>query len=220
MTAAGPDAPVPTCPKWTVSRLVGHLGRVHSLVREAVAHPHAGKVSPEPAPDGWAAVLAWQQAQSAAMLDALGAGPDAPAWLPFPGYAKTTGSWARRQAHEGAIHRLDADTANGDGTPLFDPAFAADGVDEMLTALLPFRPWTDSAATGSVLVHAADAGRVWMLELREGVPPVVADGTSATFDADVTVAGTADAVYRRIWGRPSDASVIGDVSLLEPLAAP
>lgn len=154
------------------------------------------------------------------MLDALGAGPDAPAWLPFPGYAKTTGSWARRQAHEGAIHRLDADTANGDGTPLFDPAFAADGVDEMLTALLPFRPWTDSAATGSVLVHAADAGRVWMLELREGVPPVVADGTSATFDADVTVAGTADAVYRRIWGRPSDASVIGDVSLLEPLAAP
>lgn len=185
-----------------------------------MAHPHAEKVSPEPVPDGWDAVLAWQQDQSAAMLDALGAGPDVPAWLPFPGYAKTTGSWTRRQAHEGAIHRLDADAANGSETPLFESVFAADGIDEMLTLLLPVRPWTDSTATGSVLVHAADAGRVWTVELREGAAPVVSDGSSATFDADVTIAGTADAVYRRIWGRPSDASVIGDVSLLEPLAAP
>ncbi len=27
--AAGLDAPVPTCPEWTVADLLGHIGRVH-----------------------------------------------------------------------------------------------------------------------------------------------------------------------------------------------
>ncbi|TVT22363.1 hypothetical protein FNH05_33505 [Amycolatopsis rhizosphaerae] len=44
--AAGPDAAVPTCPKWTVSQLVGHLGRVHSRVRKAVADPSGHEIEP------------------------------------------------------------------------------------------------------------------------------------------------------------------------------
>src|SRR6204780_1534249 len=47
---------------------------------------------------------------------------DAPSPLAF---------WARRQAHEPAIHRADAESAAGDVTP-FPAVFAADGIDELL----------------------------------------------------------------------------------------
>ena len=44
--------------------------------------------------------------------------------------------WARRQAHETAIHRVDGESALGalSGTP-FEPSFGADGVDELLALL-------------------------------------------------------------------------------------
>lgn len=222
---AGPDAPVPTCPKWTVSRLVGHVGRVHSWVRKAVADPSGREIEPDRPPQDWAALLSWFDEQRGALVDAL-TDPAAPAWLPFTRYPATAGSWARRQAHEAAIHRLDAEHAlAGSDDPsavpslVFDPGFAADGIEELITLVLPTRGrWQEGRVTGTVVLHAADAGHTWTVRVAPGEPPWLDHGSG--LDADTTIAGTADAVYRRVWRRPSHAVVTGNTELLEPLAAP
>jgi len=177
-------------------------------------------------PANWTELLDWWAEQQSGLLADL-ADPEAPAWLPWPSYPPTTASWARRQAHEAAIHRLDAEHARAGGDDpsavpslVFEPGFAADGIDELLVRMLPRRQdWDRFAVSGSALVHAADAGRMWRIMLCSGEAPAI-EATAVAFDADVTIAGTADAVYRRVWGRPSHASVSGDVRLLEPLAAP
>ena len=152
------------------------------------------------------------------MIAAL-ADPDAPAWLPWQRYPQVAASWARRQAHEAAIHRLDAESARGEvPSPLFEPDFAADGIDELISTMAPARTdWSKVSLSGTVVVHATDVDRVWSVHLKPGVEPVI-DTTG--LDGDALIAGTADAVYRQVWGRPSEATVTGDTALLEPLAAP
>jgi hypothetical protein len=69
-----------------------------------------------------------------------------------------------------------------------------------------------------VLFHAADAGRAWLLTLTAGQAPTV--GPATEIDADASVVGTADAVYRAAWRRPSTAVVNGDRSLVAALRTP
>ena len=216
--AAGPDADVPTCPRWTVSRLVGHLARVQSWAGAALADPTGEDVKPGRPPEDWDELLAWWDRQRATLLERL-ADPGAPAWLPWRRFPQVAASWARRQAHEAAIHRLDAEHARGEvPSLLFEPEFAADGIDELVAWMAPARTdWSTATASGTVVVHAVDAGRVWSVHLEPGAEPVIEpDG----LEGDAMIAGTADAVYRRVWGRPSAAKVTGDTALLEPLAAP
>ncbi|WP_328445897.1 maleylpyruvate isomerase family mycothiol-dependent enzyme [Amycolatopsis sp. NBC_00438] len=207
---AGPSAPVRNCPKWTVHDLVRHVAWVHCF---AVAT--ALNTSAEPAPpDDWDELLGWWDGQRMAMREALSQPPATPARSPFPGVAVSVGDWTRRMAHEAAIHRLDAESAL-DPRPAtrYSPEFAADGVDEYLTFLVPQRsPRYEKAGT----VHFTTPGRTWALRLAPGeharpVPP----GTP-----DAELRGDADDVYRALWGRAHHAEVSGDPALLAPLAAP
>ncbi|TNC28785.1 maleylpyruvate isomerase family mycothiol-dependent enzyme [Amycolatopsis alkalitolerans] len=218
VVTAGPDAEVPTCPRWTVSRLVGHLGRVQSWVIQALADPSGREIKPDRPPEGWDELLAWWDEQRTKMLDGL-ADPDAPAWLPFTRYPRVAASWARRQAHEAAIHRLDAEHAlSAEPSVGFDPEFAADGVDELIAWMVPTRTdWADTTYAGTVRLSATDIERDWTVRLSPGAPPSI-DESGA--EADLTITGSADAVYRRVWGRPSQAVVTGDTALLKPLASP
>ncbi|MFD1148965.1 maleylpyruvate isomerase family mycothiol-dependent enzyme [Saccharothrix hoggarensis] len=222
--AAGPDAPVPTCPGWTVRDLVDHLGRTHSWALRALRTPPDGeRPAADDRPADWDELLAWGEATLAELADTLaGSPPDTPAWS-FTG-PREYGFWSRRQAHETAIHRLDAEHArHGADVPtlLFDVEFAADGVDEYLTRMVvraaERRP---VEVSGRVLFHAADAGRAWELRLTPGEPPRVGPVTDSGTDEDATVAGTADALYRAVWGRPSGAIASGDRSLLDGLPRP
>ena len=83
---------------------------------------------------GWppdADLAGWFTAGHAALVAALESAPDdLECWsfLPAP---SPRAFWARRQAHETAIHRADANAAAG-ATPVFRAAFAADGVEELL----------------------------------------------------------------------------------------
>ena len=188
--AAGPSAPVPNCPKWTVHDLVTHLAFVHAFaVGLAVNRP----AKPAP-PEDWEDVLGWWDGQRLALREALGRDPEAPAFSPYPGFDVTVGDWTRRMAHETAIHRLDAESALEDGPDTrFSPTFANDGIDEFLTYLTP-------RLGNKADVRVTTPERTWAL----GEP-----------GAEVT--GAADDVYRALWGRPHRASVTGD---LAPLAAP
>ncbi|MCP2166032.1 maleylpyruvate isomerase N-terminal domain-containing protein [Goodfellowiella coeruleoviolacea] len=224
--AAGPDAPVPTCPGWTVRQLVEHIGVVHGWVAQATTTPVDGPPPGRPTPpQDWADLLAWWDELRAELLRNLA--EVRPCWMRFPMLAASTAGWARRQAHETAIHRLDAEHAAAAAphqqastvpTLVFDPEFAADGIDELLS-LQPvlskhWESWTD---TGRVLVHAADAGRLWVVRLRPGQPPEVGETRDAVGEVDATVAGTADAVYRALWKRPSTALVSGQPAVAAAL---
>src|SRR5207302_9156046 len=99
------------------------------------------------------------------------ADPEVRCWsfLPAP---SPLAFWARRQAHETAIHRVDAESPNGAITP-FDTALAADGVDEMLFGFLG-RPSTDDGSGPerpmTLHLHATDTDGEWLVRLsRSGV---------------------------------------------------
>ncbi|MEU4444280.1 maleylpyruvate isomerase family mycothiol-dependent enzyme [Actinosynnema sp. NPDC050801] len=222
--AAGPDAPVPTCPGWTVRDLVDHLARTHSWSLRALHTPPDGeRPGFDDRPADWDELLDWEDKVVAELTDTLaGTTSNTPAWS-FIG-PKTFAFWSRRQAHETAIHRLDAEHArHGADVPslLFDVEFAADGVDECLTWMLPIGARRKPIErTGRVLFHAADAGRAWELRLTRGEAPSVGPITDSGTDEDATVAGTADALYRAAWGRPSGAITSGDTSLLDGLPRP
>jgi len=228
--AAGPDADVPSCPNWTVHQLVRHIAKVHNWVVKAIQSAPAGS-SPHPdqPPAEWDLLLTWWDEQLDAMLGRLaGAGPDAPTWVFDEGLAPTTAFWARRQAHETAIHRLDAEHASAgsgasDSVPslVFDPDFAADGIDEAIVLMVPRtlagRP---PDVEGTVLFHAADAGRAWLARLTPGAPPEIGPAQVSGIDSDASVVGTADAVYRAVWHRPSSAVVSGNRALVDALRTP
>ena len=78
-------------------------------------------------------VLAEWLAEGAARLAATlrEAGPDAPVWTPVPRSPATPTFYARRMAHETAIHRADATPAVGVGYELAGDV-AADALDEWL----------------------------------------------------------------------------------------
>jgi uncharacterized protein (TIGR03083 family) len=122
--------------------------------------------------------------------------------------------WARRQAHETAVHRYDAQSAAPGGPPApaagFDPAFAADGVDELIMCFAARRRYHlrdgggDDGGQRSLTVRARDADTSWHVRLADG-------GTAVSRDdrpADCTLEGTAAGLYAYLWNR-SDAARAG-----------
>ncbi|SHE50123.1 maleylpyruvate isomerase N-terminal domain-containing protein [Streptoalloteichus hindustanus] len=224
--AAGPDVETPTCPDWTVRQLVDHVARVHAWVAENIATGDPENPRPAPAPPAeWGALLGWWDDHRDRMLDVLAAtDPAAPAWVFSPVAPPEVGFWSRRAAHETAIHRLDAEhaLAMAEGGPraepqvAFAPEFAADGVDELLVRVLPSHvtTWARSPLRGSVLFHAVDVGRAWLVRLEPEQFPQTTHHFEG-LDAEAGVVGNADAVYRAAWGRPHHAVTSGDPALLE-----
>jgi uncharacterized protein (TIGR03083 family) len=212
------DTPVPTCPGWTVRRLIQHLSRVFDMVVRVVqtADPRSAPMRVEPSSND---VFAAFDGHLATMLDVLATtDPATPAWHFTPTAPKTAAFWSRRMAHEVTVHRIDAHAAAGTDSAV-DPDFAADGIDEVLTRLIQSRTdsWAVGTQAGTVLYHAADAGRVWTVRLVPGQLPQTA--AEAVIEPDASVIGLADAVYRAAWGRPSGAVVTGDSTLVELVRA-
>ncbi len=227
--AAGPDSDVPTCPKWTMRDLVRHLAKVQQWAgRALLTDPEGESPHPDEPPADWEERLSWWDEQVGTLVDTLRKlGPEVPTWVFDPQSPYTAGFWARRQAHEVAIHRLDAEhalagSAEPDAVPtlVYEPAFAADGIDEGLHVGVSRRALREGVPVqGSVLFHAADAGQAWLVHLMPGAPLSIG-AAEPGIDADASVVGTADAVYRAVWGRPSTAVLGGEHALIATLRAP
>ncbi len=127
--------------------------------------------------------------------------------------------WSRRQAHETAIHRVDAELAAG-MTPTAVPSrFAADGIDELLTCFIT-RPGrglrTDRPA--SLAIGCVDASARWLMQTGpDGVETRTVDDSAAEAGADCQVTGTANDLYLCLWnrGQTEHLSVEGDRGLLD-----
>jgi len=223
-SAVPADSPVPTCPGWDLRTLVGHMGRVQrwasSHVIEARQRPmrvrELYELHPVPPDDQLAD---WLSAGLDGLINALAAAPnDLECWhfLPAP---TAVAFWARRQAHETAIHRADAQSISGsiDGYPA---AFAVDGIDELLLAFFA-RPDDQlvSDPPRRLRVSASDAGVDWLVTIGPTGPETlrIADAPAGFDDpADATMRGAATDVYLALWNRPAvgTLSIDGDEGLL------
>ncbi|MFC8431382.1 maleylpyruvate isomerase family mycothiol-dependent enzyme [Streptomyces sp. NPDC057253] len=212
---AGTDAKVPTCPGWQVRDLLRHTGAVHRWATAFVAEGHTAfrPVPDEPALDG-EELLAWFRTGHRRLVDTLdSAAPDVRCWHFLPAPAPLA-FWARRQAHETAVHRFDAQAARG-GTP-DEPGrdFAADGIDELLRGFHARAKSRVRSAEPRVLrVRASDAdGAVWTVRLTEE-PPATEYGEEGA--AHCEVSGPAADLYLALWNRLPFPRVTGDASVAQ-----
>ncbi|MFF4658700.1 maleylpyruvate isomerase family mycothiol-dependent enzyme [Streptomyces sp. NPDC001381] len=217
---AGPEAKVPTCPDWQVRDLLRHTGMVHrwarSFVAEGRSEPHPGAGLPDL--DG-AELLEWFREGHRGLVDTLTtAPPDTECWhfLPAP---SPLAFWARRQAHETAVHRVDAESALGrtprESAESLPAAFAADGIDELLSGFHARPRSRVRIEEPRVLrVRATDLTEdaVWTVRLSPEPP---ATERTADGKADCEIAGPAAPLYLALWNRLPFPAVTGDAALAE-----
>ena len=114
----GLDAHVPTCPDWLMRDLVVHLGGVHRWATFILESGRAERPGREDAAalfvtPGDGELLDWYRSGHEALLKAIAGGsPQATTWTFFDAPSPLA-FWARRQAHETAVHRVDAERVAG-----------------------------------------------------------------------------------------------------------
>ena len=212
-------AAVPSCPEWCMRDLVRHLSGVHRwatmCVERRLGEPPS--LAEEEAcfsgPPSDAGLIEWFRAGHAALVQALESAPaDLACWsfLPAP---SPLAFWARRQAHETAIHRADLECASGTITP-FPPDFAADGIDKLLLGFAS-RPGgrlrSDTLQTLSL--RATDVGRAWLV----CILPDAVEVRLQTSAADCMVHAVASDLHLLLWNRRPyrGLEVQGDTALLD-----
>jgi uncharacterized protein (TIGR03083 family) len=220
----GLEADIETCPGWNMRDLVRHVMEIHLWAAAHVAQPHD-----KPWVDDLAQLTAfwpdlavfwpednelidWYLNVNANLVDALESAPldvESFTFLPAP---SPLAMWARRQAHETAIHRFDAQNATSTGAG-FDPVFASDGIDELVAGFAPRADQFPTTSSRTMIVHADDTDDLWHLTLAaDGITTVRGDGP-----ADVRLTGDASDLYLVMWNRGMDSTITvdGDQELLD-----
>jgi len=213
----GLDAPVASCPGWTVADLVWHVGEVHVFWRSVVAErwqDPSAYVEPErPLGDE---LVPWYRESVQRTVEVLGGAEPGEAvwtWAPRGG---TVGWIVRRMAHETAVHRWDVDPVSIDGD------LAVDGVSEFL------EHFTDQAAEGAapmggtVHLHATDADGEWLVS--EPVPGGRLEFSTEHAKGDAAVRGTASDLLLLLWRRvgledPGRFEIFGEPEVVRRLVA-
>jgi uncharacterized protein (TIGR03083 family) len=205
------DSPVPGCPGWDVDALLRHMGDVHrwatAIVRDRLQQrPRIDSLGPE----GRDQLLSWYRDGLAGLIAALEASsPNEEywAWGPAP---NAQAFWARRQSHETAIHRLDAEQAAGLAST-FPADAAADGVDEWLV-LAVRRATVPDGGDRRLRLRTTDTDDHWQLTL-------AADSLAlgpADDGAGLTVAGPAGDLFALVMNRRdlSGLEAVGDADVI------
>ena len=205
------DAAVPDCPGWQVVDLAGHLGGVHRWARDAVVTGAPGDEPTGPRERG--ELVSWFAEGAALLLDTLTTtDPDSECWT-FGPRPRTASFWVRRQPHETAMHLRDLRRALGVDAAL-DPAFAADGVDEVATVFFPRQVRLERIPPLAVGVRlaATDVDATWVL---------AGDGIDAGAAYDATVSGTAEDLLLWLWHRTGGAplEIAGDTNAVDAARA-
>lgn len=229
LVGADPQQRVPTCPDWTLHQLTKHLGQTHRwataiVTRPATGPPDRSDRNSTGAPEDADGLGTWLRDGADALVDAIrAADPQTPVWSWAGDHS--AGFWARRMAHETAVHRADAEIALGREFTL-EADLAADAISEWLGFLsLPqaveHRPeLAELRGEGQILhLHSTDPGLgdagEWIVR-RTPSGPVWEHGHAK---GDVAVRGPAVhlllVVMRRVTPSEAPIDVLGDASVLE-----
>jgi uncharacterized protein (TIGR03083 family) len=218
---------VPPCAGWDIRELVRHLGMIHLWAAGNVAFPKDDWLEVDDLPDlaglwpdlaqSWpddANLVSWYRATLANLVRVLESAPaDVECFTFLPATTPLT-MWARRQASEIAIHRFDAEVSRGI-TSRFDPNFATDMLDELLSGFAPRTREIDVEAQRQLHIHAQDVGEHWYLTIGPKGIETTRDGDGD--GADLTVTGTVADLYLLFWNRIPDstADMEGDADLMD-----
>ena len=224
---AGLDAAVPPCSPWLVKDLLRHTGYIHRWAARHITECPEEVLDGPPEEEilaGGAAdpdLLGWFRAGHAALVDALSTADPGLRCATFMDAPSPLAFWARRQAHETAIHRADAEIALG-VRPGYPPDFAADGIDELIMGFGQRRKYRPSAEYGGGMdVRTSDTGRAWHVAAEDGRIQARREpaGRDSADRAPCAVTGPASGLYLFLWNR-GDAgqacvTVAGDPGFLE-----
>lgn len=221
------DAPVPTCPDWTLAELADHVGSFTGFWTHVLCEG-TGRPKPDnpPRPTDPAAVGDWYRGLADALraeLDATPPGTEIWTWSPTDRTATFAG---RRVAHETAIHRFDAQLALGQPDAV-DPMLAADGIEEIFVMISAWgepgrsrdpeaaREAFPPSATGQTIhLHGTDEGRddEWLLTLG----PEGLDVAREHAKGDLAVRGAVSDLELLLYQRPplGELQRFGDESVL------
>jgi len=203
-------AAIAACPGWTAYDLVAHLGAIHRWAARATRTPPDGLVPDLEEPHGLtgSALAGWYATSAAELAEALSVDADRPCWtLAAPG---TVRFWRRRQLHETVVHRWDLETALGRSARIH-AAVALDGIDEVLTAMLPRQ----------VRLRRVEESSRWVRLRVDGQDRALASSAAHDPQPVATVGGDASSILLLLWARLGlDAlSVDGDRHALEEFLA-
>lgn len=214
LAAADWSAAVPGT-DWDLRTVVRHLGAVHRwatdiLVRGLATNATGGSKAFHEVMDDQE-LSGWLVAGHSMLVATLRDADDDLAAFTLMRSPNPRHFWARRQAHETAIHRADVQAALGaPGVEAFDPAFAQDGIAELVDGFAR-EPQFASADPGVLALRCTD-GPSWLITFGDGTTRAArTDDTSA---ATATVTGTSSALYLWVWNRPADVVQDGDVSTI------
>jgi hypothetical protein len=215
------DAPVPSCPGWSVADLVRHVAVVYLHKVECLRRGRA----PEPWPPAEAATadpLALLDGAWPTLRSELVARPYDSAAYTWYGPDQTTRFWLRRMAQETVIHRIDSELALRTGVQAVPDDLAVDGIDEVLVVFLEYqsRTWCDDfgpdlaeAGGRPVLISAGGAG--WLVRATPSGVNVEAGIGSGLVASDAAVRGEPGAMLRWLWARgDGGVTVEGDEELV------
>ncbi len=221
----GPDVSVPSCPKWDMRDLVQHLGLIHLWAAAHVDQPREEsgfgtkldgltQFWPDLAdsfPDD-GDLVDWYRKTNANLVRVLRSAPPDRECFTFLPTSSPLMMWARRQASETAAHRFDAESAAGVKSE-FDPVFATDALDELLSGFAPGRQAMPVQGERTIQVHTSDTDEHWLLT----VEPEVTTTTRTAEPADLNLSGKAADLYLALWNRGDDSSIVidGDHQLLD-----
>ncbi len=221
--AVGPDGgdaaqPVPTCPGWSIGRVVGHVGLIHRWATALLAADPPTFISPSEVerPPRDASVFRWYREGVGPLLAELGRvdlGMPAHTWAG----ERDRRWWLRRLAHETGIHRFDVQNALSAPDPIAASA-AADGIDELFEVFVP----TNFDAAG--FASAGHLGRTMHLHCSdiEGEWLVAFEASRLSVEhrhakGDVAVNGRASDLFLTLWNREDSTTcrVFGDPKVLD-----
>lgn len=205
------DAPVPSCPGWTVADLVDHLTTVFEFWRTqaeradptAPAEPDPGGASNEegaPVRDFEGLASA-----SASLVEALSTRDPTDACWNWWGRELNIGWVARRMALETVVHRCDCDLGAGE-LAVVDRRLALDGIDERiavhLDADLPEHP--EATLGGLLCLACTDDPAAWTVEVARGSMR----WRPRREPADAVLSGTASELFLFTWNRVALAHLV------------
>jgi uncharacterized protein (TIGR03083 family) len=199
------DAPVPTCPGWTVADLTSHVGEVY--LHKTAAMREGAEPEPWPPPElaEEEPLALLERAYAELRAEFAAHQPDDPSGTWYKPDQRVA-FWARRMAQETVIHRIDAELGAGQPVAPVPDDLAVDGCDELLKVFLAYsvaewgRYFTDILAASPGRTYAVSTdGAAWQVRSGPGLLTVEDGATDA--DVTVTVSGPPTALLRWLWNR-------------------